>query len=199
MFVGPVCNPIVEARLESGFSVTTLAKRLGVSKQYISRAEHGTYSSLNNSLVTYGASKLQIKPGVFVQRYREFQKATRAATVDDVNPIVLARKGSYAPGNEIFSNWRADYWNSITAFCNAFCVHPEIVRAYEDGIREEMPAMIHHILTEYKIIDPNWIDDPKSIKKMENLNEARRNLDAAYQNGLVPQSEILKSANWQKL
>lgn len=169
LFVGPVCNPIAEARLEDGKSVTSLANKLGVSKQYVSRAEHGTYSSLNEALVKYGSSQLKIKPGDFVRRYQAFQEAVRKDTVDNVNPNLLARRGSTATGNEIFSRWRNGYWNSITEFCNAFCIHPEIVRAYEDGIRDEMPAIIRNVLGRFGVIDPNWNDDPAAPATNEHL------------------------------
>lgn len=178
LFAGPIlCNPIIQARLESGFSVTTLAKRLGVSKQYISRAEHGTYSSLNNGLVKYGASTLKVKPGEFVIMYKKFQNETRAATVRERNPAMLARRGSNAPGSEIFVNWRSGYWHSITAFCNAFCLHPEIVRAYEDGVREEMPAAMRTVLQKFGILDPNWtetLQSPNDEKRkfvLDNMNK----------------------------
>jgi transcriptional regulator with XRE-family HTH domain len=157
--------------------VTTLAKRLGVSKQYVSRAEHGTYSSLNNDLVKYGAHQLHIKPGEFVGLYKKFQVETRMATVENVNPAMLARRSSDALGNEIFVNWRSGYWTSITSFCNAFCVHPEMVRAYEDGIRDEMPAALRSVLQATKLLDPNWYDRPRdqsdTVEKLKILRENR--------------------------
>lgn len=187
MFVGQICNPIVEARLDSGYSVTTLAKRLGVSKQYISRAEHGTYSSLNNKLVHYGSRQLAIKPGAFVHRYKEFQNATRLATAENVNPAMLARRGSNAPGNVIFTNWRSGYWNSITSFCNAFCLHPEIVRAYEDGIRKEMPASMRDVLCKLKVLDPNWEDEWRNpAVKNDPPNNALEKLVMLRQNAFIP-------------
>lgn len=175
LFAGPIlCNPIIQARLESGFSVTTLAKRLGVSKQYISRAEHGTYSSLNNELVKYGAATLKVKPGEFVSMYKKFQNETRVATVQDRSPAMLTRRGSDAPGSEIFTNWRSGYWHSITAFCNAFCLHPEVVRAYEDGIRDEMPAAMRTILHRAGVLDPNWVEHiPTSNEKLKVLRDNR--------------------------
>ena len=118
----------------------------------------------------YAAGKLNVKPGEFVKQYKEFQKAVRQATAIEVNPQMLARRGSDAPGHEIFSNWRSGYWHSIIAFCNAFCLHPEIVRSYEDGIRPEMPASIRSVLLETGVLDPNWIDDPKRFSKPEALS-----------------------------
>lgn len=168
-----------------GISVTSLAKRIGVSKQYVSRAEHGTYSALNNDLVRFASEKLRIKPAEFVRRYKEFQHATREHTLGEMNPQILARRGSLAPGNEIFSTWRSGYWRSVVSFCNAFCVHPEIVMKYEEGVRSDMPAPLREILNEVGLIDPNWIDDPKRIMRnvnhtnVETVIEAHENLKGA--------------------
>lgn len=188
-----MCNPIVEARIESGISVTSLAKKIGVSKQYVSRAEHGTYSSLNNDLVRFASAKLNIKPGEFIRRYKTFQNATRIATASEISPQMLARRGSFAPGNEIFATWRSGYWHSVISFCNAFCVHPEIVRAYEEGIRSDMPAAIKEILTEVGLLDPNWIDNPAELRKAIQLRESAPYADTRV-NSILASHGLLKGS-----
>lgn len=42
------------------------------------------------------------------------------------------------------------------AFANAFCIHPETVRAYEEGIRPEMPMGIRNVLNAFDLLETNW-------------------------------------------
>lgn len=155
-----VVNPIVDARLQDGYSLKRLGKRLDMSAQYISRAEHGTYSDLNKSLVTYVSDVLGIPAPAVMHRYKEFQKETRRRTAMNLNPRVLSRGTSTKSGHELFASWRACYWPSAVAFSNAFCVHPEVVNTYEDGIRAVMPDQVKRALNHVKLLDPNWTEDP---------------------------------------
>lgn len=155
-----VVNPIVEARLQDGYSLKRLGKRLDMSAQYISRAEHGTYSDLNKDLVRYVGDVLNIPQPAVMHRYKEFQKETRRRTASNLNPQMLRRGTSSKPGHEIFEAWRAMYWPSAVAFSNAFCVHPEVVNTYEEGIRAVIPDQVRRALGHVKLIDPNWTEEP---------------------------------------
>lgn len=198
MFIGRIANPIADARLEAGMSLNTLANRLSLSKQYINRAEHGTYNSLNTPLVKFTAKQLGTSNKGVIEKYTAFQEATRKLSAENIAPSMLSRKNSTLPGNEIFTLWREGYWPSITAFSNSFCLHPELVRAYEEGIREEMPTLMRTVLASFKLMDPNWtevkIGNPvhEAAKTIAKVNQIKNNARMAYEihnKGIVAHSK----------
>lgn len=160
-FSGNIVNPIADARLKMAFSGPALAKRLGLSRQYISRAEQGTYSSLNPALVKWVSNALQISSTAVFQRYVQFQKTKRNASLEETRPHRLIRNdGNTEPGYVLFERWRSGYWPSSLAFANAFCIHPETIRNYEEGIRPEMPGQVKTILQELNLVGENWTEHP---------------------------------------
>lgn len=156
-FTGDIVNPIVDARVDKSFSANALAKKLGLSRQYISRAEAGTYSSLNPALLKWTSNALDVTPQTVELLYKKFQRATRRATVEKTGPAKLERH-SDAPGNKLFEHWRAGYWTSPMQFATAFCVHPDSVQKYEEGIQTQMPKPIKEVLIEAGLLDGNWTD-----------------------------------------
>lgn len=169
-FVGNIANPIIDARLKLSLSANALARRLGFSRQYISKAEQGTYSQLNPALTLWVANALQIEKGDVNRRYVAFQRATRNATKDKINPHTLRRQeGNTDAGWKIFEHWRAGYWPSHLSFSSAFCIHPETVKSYEDGLRKEMPPIIRQALTELDLIDPQWTEVFKANEKVSRV------------------------------
>lgn len=94
------------------------------------------------------------------KRYREFQKAQRRATLERYDPHKLERRdGNNSPGAVIFEKWRSGYWNSPVAFAVAFCVHPDSVTKYEEGILKTMPKQIREALDEVGLLQMNWQDE----------------------------------------
>ncbi|MFG2268091.1 helix-turn-helix transcriptional regulator [Streptomyces sp. NPDC048720] len=158
-YAGTITNPIVEARTTMLISQQGLAKRLGLSKQYLNRAENGTYSSLNPALLKWVGNAMGWDTKSVEGRYKQFQSARRRETVESYAPHQLIRTDSKAAGHEIFSNWRAGYWPSSMAFANAFCIHPDLIQKYEDGIQKSMPKQLRETLTKLNLLDPNWYDD----------------------------------------
>lgn len=159
-FTGKVINPVTEARLTMAMSGPALAKRLGLSRQYISRAEQGTYSSLNPALLKWTANAMQWTAQSTERRYRAFQSAQRRATLERYDPHKLERhEGNNSPGAVIFEKWRSGYWNSSVAFAVAFCVHPDSVTKYEEGILKTMPKQIKDALEEVDLLQMNWQDE----------------------------------------
>lgn len=159
-YIGSITNPIVAARLEASLSANALARRVGVSRQYLSRAEGGTYSSLNPALLKWVASASNIHPDAIMQRYVIFQKARRRDTIERLQPHQLTRNGNKLdPGNVIFERWRSGYWPSVVAFANDFCVHPDLVTKYEEGIQKSMPKQLLNALKETHLIESDWIDE----------------------------------------
>lgn len=143
----------------------SLAKRLGLSRQYLNRAEQGTYSSLNPALLKWTANAMGWTVDSVSRRYSIFQKAQRRATFERIEPHKLTRaNGNLSPGGVLFERWRSGYWNSPTAFAVAFCVHPDLVAKYEEGIQKTMPKQIFEALSEVNLIDSNWVDQPSGAE-----------------------------------
>lgn len=158
-FTSDIANPIIDARIEKAYSAAALAKQLGLSKQYLSKAEQGTYSSLNPSVLRWVSRALGIGEADVVKRYEQFQNAKRQSTIENVEPHKLIRTpDNKLPGNLLFEQWRSSYWPSSMAFSQAFCVHPEMVRKYEEGITPEMPKQIREILTDADLMETEWTE-----------------------------------------
>lgn len=151
-------NPVTEARNLEGYSQERLGKRLGVSKQYLSRAEQGTYSGLNKDLLRFVSQVLEVSIREVERQYRAFQSEKRLESLNKYQPEKLSRRASREPGCVLFTRWRYCYWGSTTSFSNAFCIHPEIVRNYEEGITPAMPDQMMLVLNEMKLLDSNWTE-----------------------------------------
>lgn len=153
-FTGSVANPIIDARLENQYSLNVLAKRLGLSRQYLSRAEQGTYKSINPKLISWVAERKSISRSEVMRRYHAFQIATRKATREERPEVNRFREADYPnlKAWQAFAAWRADHWSSVISFCNSVCVHPETVRYYEEGIRYKMPEPLREAL-----VQMDWI------------------------------------------
>ena len=160
-FSGDVTNPIVEARLEKSMTSNMLAKNLGLSRQYLSRAEQGTYTSLNPQLTRWVAQSLSVHPRSVEDKYRSFQHHKRTATVEELAPHILRRNGAEAE-HLTFERWRNGYWQSPLAFAVGMCLHPDSVQKYEEGIQRGMPQQIKMALEQVKLLDSAWNDEVTS-------------------------------------
>lgn len=156
-FTGDSVNPIIDARLQMSLSAQGLARKLGVSRQYIQRAEAGTYTSLNPALLKWVAQVLMIGTGDTQKLYARFQNAQRRATLNRVGPHKLERhEGNNEAGHVLFERWRSGYWPSPVAFANAFCIHPDTISRFEEGISKEMPVVIKEVLNELDLLGENF-------------------------------------------
>lgn len=152
-FTGDCVNPVIDARLQMSLSAQGLARKLGVSRQYIQRAEAGTYTSLNPALLKWTAQVLGIEVRSAIKLYEKFQLATRRATVDRIGPHKLIRTpGNHEPSHILFERWRSGYWPSAISFANAFCIHPDTISRFEEGISKEMPIIIRQVLNEMDLL-----------------------------------------------
>lgn len=163
-FTGDIANPITDARIMQAISANQLAKRLGLSRQYLSRAEQGTYSNLNPALKRWVANALSIGVASVEKRYLVFQAAQRRATVEKIDPHRLERHSSDEPGHVIFERWRNGYWSSPMSFAVAMCVHPDSVQKYEEGIQKKMPDQLHFALSQMDLIESNWVEGPSQVE-----------------------------------
>jgi hypothetical protein len=165
-------NPIADARYECGLSLQRLGKRVGLSRQYLSRAEQGTYSGLNKDLIRFTSEQLQISSREVLRRYEAFQVMTRRRTASNLRPATLTRpvgangELSTDAGWKIFETWRSSYWPSATAFSNALCVHPEVVRNYEDGQMPGMPEPVRLALLSVGLLDAKWSEHAPNTKAL---------------------------------
>jgi transcriptional regulator with XRE-family HTH domain len=136
-------------------TANTLAKKLGLSRQYVSRAEQGTYTSLNPQLLRWVSQSQAINVRDVERQYQNFQRAKRVDTVEELAPHILRRNGSEAE-HLTFERWRGGYWVSPLAFAVGMCLHPDSVQKYEEGIQEGMPQQIKIALEQVKLLDPSW-------------------------------------------
>lgn len=171
-------NPVSRARVKGGYSLEKLGKIVGLSKQYLSRAEHGTYAGLNRELVIWISKSLEISPKSVKRLYESFQSEKRHDTVRTRHIDFLARKGSSEAGHVLFRHWREGHWYSQIAFCRDMCVHPVSVENYEEGITLFMPAQLQDALREVNLLDPNWQDIPITQPKRDTMqyNGVQRNV-----------------------
>lgn len=171
-------NPLSKAREETGDSLEKLGKKLSLSRQYLSRAEHGTYSSLNRNLVRYIARVLEISGKEVERQYKAFQAEKRRETVERIGPPILSRRLSGEPGHVIFKRWRECYWPTTFSFASTMCVHPANVDNYEEAIVPALPTEIVLALNEVRLLDPNWSEKPNSPALPRALTVTRAGAEA---------------------
>lgn len=154
-------NPISYARYLSTHSSTSLAKKLGVSRQYISRLEQGLYDKPNDKLLSWATEQLnkhlaedkQTNNEAVQQLYREWQWMHRESSKMShiIRPLEIteyhkARQPNVMYYYKIFAEWRSDYWISTHAFCVDFCLHPSPVVDYEEGNTRSMPTSLKEVM-----------------------------------------------------
>lgn len=153
-------NPLTEARDAAKISANRLAKRLSLSRQYLSRADQGTYTNINPNLMEFTCTHLNLNSKDVMDLYRKFQEDRRVETIARLNPDLLAVE--HVPGTktkfhyEIFREWRENYWHTISQFSSQMCVHPGTVTNYENGLQSFMPYVIRDSLVQVKMIHASF-------------------------------------------
>lgn len=148
-YVGSIANPIAETRVGLAMSGAALAKRLGLSRQYIQKAEEGIYTSLNPSLLKWTAEVNGFTVNAVAKRYKAFQNAQRRETIERVQPHPFTLT---EPEGFHFERWRSGYWTSSGQFAVAFCIHPDLIQKYEEGITKSMPKQLKLILEAHGLL-----------------------------------------------
>lgn len=153
-------NPISFARNSSSYSTTALAKKLEVSRQYISRLEQGLYDKPNKVLLEWATETINksynneiITTEAVEQLYREWQVEKRQGIKIDkslrpcsVTEFDLVRQPGVVYYHKIFRQWRNDYWPTTHRFCVDMCLHPSPVVDYEEGTTHSMPNALKGVL-----------------------------------------------------
>lgn len=158
-------NPISYARYLDGDSTTALSRRLGVSRQYISRLEQGLYDKPSDTLLRWACEVLSREKGKKVskeaieQLYREWQwtKRESAKINRTLRPVAITefdriRQPEVIYYHTVFSDWRTLYWTTPHAFCVDMCLHPSPVTDYEEGITSSMPKNLVNVLTRLDLL-----------------------------------------------
>jgi transcriptional regulator with XRE-family HTH domain len=155
-------------------STTALAKRLGISRQYITRVEQGLYNEPNSDILNWACEVInnsarpeieaQVNPDSLLQLYREWQwqkrestKMSRILRILEVTEFDVARQqGNVIYYHKIFGNWRRDYFPTTHALCVELCLHPVPVENYEGGNTRTMPKDIREVLTGLGLLDRSF-------------------------------------------
>jgi len=165
-------NPISRARTLSTLSTTGLAKKLGVSRQYISRLEQGLYERPNKEVLKWAVDILNksldttINEEQFLGAYKHWQWNKRRETVQRLalRPVAVTdydrvRQPEVIYYHKIFRQWRNDYWKSSHNFCVDMCLHPSPVADYEDGIMHTMPSQLKKVMFKLGLIGEGFKTD----------------------------------------
>jgi transcriptional regulator with XRE-family HTH domain len=158
-------NPVSYARYLSSYSTTALAKKLEVSRQYVSRLEQGLYDKPNKKLVDWTFQVLSKSNSDLIEHeqieilYREWQWSKRESTKANlalrpcsVTEFDRVRQPGIVYYYKIFRQWREGYWISPHAFCVDMCLHPSPVVDYEEGSTHTMPNNLKTVMTRLNLI-----------------------------------------------
>lgn len=160
-------NPLSYARYLSTHSTTSLGKKLGVSRQYISRLEQGLYDKPNKDLLDWTVEVLnkslpddrQVTAPIVEQLYREWQW-TKRESVKMEHSLLPCSLTEYDVVSQpeivyfykIFRQWRESYFVSTHAFCVAMCLHPTPVAEYEEGGTQKMPQNLKQVMSKLGLL-----------------------------------------------
>jgi transcriptional regulator with XRE-family HTH domain len=160
-------NPVSYARYLSTYSTTALAKKLSVSRQYISRLEQGLYDKPNKELLEWTTGVLnksldqdkQVTSAGVEQLYREWQwmqretvkmaKILRPCSVTEFDRV---KQPDIVYYYKIFHQWRSDYWDTTHGFCVDMCLHPSPVVDYEEGNTHSMPGGLRKVMNQLSLL-----------------------------------------------
>jgi Helix-turn-helix. len=165
-------NPVTHARYLSTLSTTALAKKLHVSRQYISRLEQGLYDKPNEAVLSWTtdilnnnlASDSQTNVAEVEKYYRAWQWQHRELTKDSLflKPLEVTKYDKVIQSEgviwyyRLFKQWRSDYWNTAHTFCVDMCLHPGPVVDYEDGKTSKMPGTLKEVLNHLGLLGQNF-------------------------------------------
>jgi len=168
-------NPITYARYFSSYSSMALSRKIGVSRQYLSRVEQGLYDKPNEKLLSWATETLNshldkpVTSDAVMQLYREWQwqqresnKLNKAVRPLEVSEHDLVSQPSFRHHgviyyHKVFTQWRSDYWNSSHSFCVDMCLHPGPVTEYEEGETYTMPNQLKKVLTNLNLVGTGFV------------------------------------------
>jgi transcriptional regulator with XRE-family HTH domain len=124
----PSENPLKRLRHLCNLTLDQVAYQVGVSRQFIIRAEQGVYSAVPDSLLDFYGGRLEVDALAVGAEYYQFQLLTRKANYGRLIepwtfPDVLQHP---------FIHWRLmSGVTSSAGICKLFCVHPATINKFE--------------------------------------------------------------------
>lgn len=170
-------NPIRYARSLDQLSQAKLARALAISRPFLIRVEQGCYKTPGDQLINYASKTLEIPVEKINLMYINYQMMRRAIALEslmELTPIsgpvaaqVIQEKSHSERvatrifNHQVFREWREGYWNSVSDFSVAMCVHPDSVRKYELGEMLRMPEQLQDVLRQCNLLgnidtDTRW-------------------------------------------
>src|SRR5688572_29538382 len=123
-------NPIRKIRTNMNLSQAEFARRVGLTRQYISRLEQGHYAQVSVDVTSWIVSEAGIIPVHVNFAYHDWQSHKRRtwAETHNVEKLKPPLTGAYY---KAFKEWRKTYWSSVEKFCTDLCVNAALVTVYE--------------------------------------------------------------------
>jgi DNA-binding XRE family transcriptional regulator len=172
-------NPIKVYREANGWTLETLATKVGCSKQLVIRTEQGCYPKIPPAIVDFFAYNptVKVRPDTTLIQveYREYQTEVR---ISNYGTLYAGFNFSrVADSVHPFTAWRESSDLNLTQVCKMFCLHPATIFKFE-----KQPYLVNSL--------------PQPL--VEALNESGYNeqvcfdLSAAYQRYLAQLSANIK-------
>jgi transcriptional regulator with XRE-family HTH domain len=153
-------NPVTYALNISGTKPIDLARELGLSRQYISRAELGCFVNLNDKLLKWVQNVVNRNGEAYVTHdkilnaYDIFKRSKRINNLHrlgweivthDMPPVARMEKTPDRYRTE-FITWRQHHWGTSYRFAKDFCFHPGSIDDYESGKVNKIPNDLMAVL-----------------------------------------------------
>jgi transcriptional regulator with XRE-family HTH domain len=166
-------NPLSFALKTTQTKPIDLASQLGLSRQYVSRAEMGCHLNLSVRVVKWIQLSVnqEFSGGLSYSAigtwYRLFQTERRTQTrnrigINNLRELLPPVASSIAAPDEYrarFKEWRTIYWPTRYAFAKDMCVHPGSVDSFESGKSRKIPHDLMAVLV--------WLERDELPKKGE--------------------------------
>lgn len=151
-------NPLLKARQELGFTQFDVADEVGVTRNFIVRAESGEYPHAPQNLVSYYAGGDKSKAIELTDQYNAFRTVQRKLSFGLLYPYFNEPEDYLVPGVPGMMHPLL-YWtkrtaeitpgnvptyplpSSLYAICRAFCVHHAVMYKWTKGESSSVPKI----------------------------------------------------------
>lgn len=149
-------NPITQARSSTIDNTTHLARKLEVSRQYLTRAEQGLYEKPNLKILNWTAETLNKSPEEVLKDYEDWRWHHRRLVKESKSLRPVRINPHYNPPviyyHRVFKDWRELYWKTSHEMCVDLCMHTSPVGLYEEGEAFKMPSILKEVMSRLGLI-----------------------------------------------